>query len=84
MYSKEQMSTRLKLGATISTAELVLVVKSLLEKIEELENKVNNFKIPEIKEKVEITNEQVSVDRRGTDKDTGKDVQTSFLRSIFK
>ena len=36
MYSKEQMSTRLKLGATISTSELILVVKSLLEKIEEL------------------------------------------------
>jgi hypothetical protein len=83
MYSKEQMATRLKLGATISTSELVLVVKSLMEKVEELEKKIEIFSNKDIQTKVE-TNEQVSEDRRGTDKDTRKDVSSFSLRSIFK
>ena len=82
MYSKEQMSTRLKLGATISTSELILVVKSLLEKIEELENKINAINVTP--EKVDKINEQVHEDRRGTDKDSRKDVSSFSLRSIFK
>ena len=82
MYSKEQMSTRLRLGATISTSELILVVKSLLEKIEELENKINAINVTP--EKVDKINEQVPEDRRGTDKDSRKDVSSFSLRSIFK
>jgi hypothetical protein len=68
MYSKEQLSTRLKLGSTLNTAELVLVVKSLMEKIEELEKKYD----------------ELSKDRRGSDKVSGEDVQASTIRSIFK
>ena len=68
MYSKEQLSTRLKLGSTLSTAELVLVVKTLMEKVHELESKYN----------------ELSENRRGSDKVSGEDVQTSTIRSIFK
>lgn len=77
------MSTRLKLGATLSTAELVLVVKSLMEKVDELEKKLELFSNKDIQTKVE-TNEQISEDRRGTDKDTRKDVSSFSIRSIFK
>ena len=76
MYSKEQMTTRLKLGSTLSTAELVLVVKSLMEKTEELENQINNLKNEQ--------NEQLSTDRRGTDINTGKTIQTTPIQSGFK
>lgn len=68
MYSKEQVSTRLKLGSTLNTAELVLVVRTLMEKIEELESKYN----------------ELSENRRGSDKVSGEDVQSSTIRSIFK
>ena len=68
MYSKEQLSTRLKLGSTLNTAELVLVVKALMEKIDELESKYN----------------ELSENRRGSGKVSGEDVQTSTIRSIFK
>jgi hypothetical protein len=68
MYSKEQVATRLKLGSTLSTAELALVVKSLLEKVDELESKYN----------------ELSENRRGSDKNTGENIQTSSIRSIFK
>lgn len=68
MYSKEQLSTRLKLGSTLSTAELVLIVKTLMEKVHELESKYN----------------ELSENRRGSDKVSGEDVQASTIRSIFK
>lgn len=68
MYSKEQLSTRLKLGSTLNTAELVLVVKSLMEKVDELESKYN----------------ELSENRRGSNKVSGEDVQPSTIRSIFK
>ena len=68
MYSKEQLSTRLKLGSTLNTAELVLVVKSLMEKVDELESKYN----------------ELSENRRGSDKVSGETVQSSTIRSIFK
>jgi hypothetical protein len=68
MYSKEQLSTRLKLGSTLNTAELVLVVKSLMEKVDELESKYN----------------ELSENRRGSNKVSGEDVQSSTIRSIFK
>ena len=76
MYSKEQMTTRLKLGSTLSTAELVLVVKSLMEKTEELENQINSLKNEQ--------NEQLSTNRRGTDINTGKTIQTTPIQSGFK
>lgn len=68
MYSKEQISTRLKLGVNINIPELVLIVKTLMEKLEELESKYN----------------ELSENRRGSDKVSGEDVQTSTIRSIFK
>jgi len=68
MYSKEQVSTRLKLGSTLSIAELILVVKSLMEKIDELESKYN----------------ELSENRRGSDKVSGEDVQASTIRPLFK
>lgn len=76
MYSKEQMSTRLKLGATLNIAELALVVKSIFEKIETLEN--------EIKELKNVKSTQLSADRRTTSNTTGEDVQTSSIQSGFK
>jgi hypothetical protein len=76
MYSKEQISTRLKLGSTLSTAELTLVVRSLFDKFEELENQINNLKNEQ--------NEQLSTDRRGTDINTGKTIQTTPIQSGFK
>jgi len=68
MYSKEQLSTRLKLGVNINMPELVLIVKTLMEKLEELEKKYD----------------ELSKDRRGSDKPIGEVVQTSTIRSFFK
>lgn len=68
MYSKEQVATRLRLGTNLNIPELVLIVKSLMEKVEELESKYN----------------ELSENRRGSDKVSGEDVQASTIRSIFK
>jgi hypothetical protein len=76
MYSKEQISTRLKLGSTLSTAELALVVKSLLDKVEELENQINNLKNEQ--------NEQLSTDRRRISTDSRENIQTPTIQSGFK
>lgn len=76
MYSKEQMSTRLKLGSTLNTAELALVVKSIFEKLETLEN--------EIKELKNVKSTQLSTDRRTTSSVIGENIQTSPIQSGFK
>jgi hypothetical protein len=76
MYSKEQMSTRLKLGSTLNIAELALVVKSIFEKLETLEN--------EIKELKNDKSTQLSADRRTTSNIIGEDIQTSSIQSGFK
>ena len=61
MYSKEQIETRLKLGASIQPSEVVLLIKSMLDKLLELENKIN---------KVAEKQNEISTTRRGTNKDT--------------
>jgi hypothetical protein len=76
MYSREQMSTRLKLGTTLSTPELALVVKTLFEKVEELQTEINNLK--------NLHNESISTNKRGTGTDTGKNIQASSIQSGFK
>jgi hypothetical protein len=68
MYSKEQVATRLRLGTNLNIPELVLIVKSLMEKVDELESKYN----------------ELSENRRGSNKVSGEDVQPSTIRSIFK
>lgn len=76
MYSKEQMSTRLKLGVSLNTTELVLIVKGLLERLETLEK--------QIKELNDVTPTELSTDRRATSNTIGKDIQTSSIQSGFK
>jgi len=76
MYSREQMSTRLKLGTTLSTPELALVVKTLFEKVEELQTEINNLK--------NLHNESISTNKRGTGTDIGKNIQASSIQSGFK
>lgn len=57
------MSTRLKLGVTLTNSELILVVKSLSEKLEELEKKYD----------------ELSKDRRGTSSSSGETLSTTPL-----
>ena len=61
MYSKEQIETRLRLGASIQPSEVVLLIKSMLERLEEMSNKLNKV--------IEKQNE-ISTNRRGINKDT--------------
>jgi hypothetical protein len=76
MYSKEQIATRLKLGSTLTTAELALVVKSLLEKIETVEKQVEDLN--------NVKPTQLSSDRRAISPSTGEDIQASSIQSGFK
>lgn len=43
MYSKEQIDLRLKIGASISSAEMVIIIKSMMQTINELELKYNEL-----------------------------------------
>ena len=43
MYSKEQIDLRLKIGASISSAEMVIIIKSIMQTINELELKYNEL-----------------------------------------
>ena len=75
MYSKEQVATRLKLGSTLSTAELALVVKSLMEDLSKLEEKYKTL---------EGKYDELSKDRRGTDINSGEAIQATPIRPFFK
>ena len=68
MYSKEQVSARLKLGVAISIPELVLIVKALMEQVGTLETKYD----------------ELSKDRRGSDQTIGEVIPTPPVRSFFK
>lgn len=61
MYSKEQIETRLRLGASIQPSEVILLIKSMLDRFEEMDNKLNKV--------IEKQNE-ISTARRGTNKDS--------------
>ena len=76
MYSKEQMSTRLKLGTTLTIIELTLVVKTLFEKVEVLEKQIEELN--------NVKPTQLPTSRRTTGNTTGEDVQTSSIQSGFK
>ena len=76
MYSKEQISTRLKLGSTLNTAELALVVKTLFEKIETLEKEIEDLKY--------VKSTQLSSDRRTINNSSGETIQTTTIQSGFK
>lgn len=76
MYSKEQMSTRLKLGTTLTVIELTLVVKTLFEKIETLEKEIEDLKY--------VKSTQLSQDRRTINNNTGETIQTTTIQSGFK
>lgn len=43
MYSKEQIDLRLKIGASISSAEMIIIIKSMMQTINELELKYNEL-----------------------------------------
>jgi len=76
MYSKEQMSTRLKLGVSINTTELILIVKGLAERIETLEKQLEDLN--------NVKSTQLSPDRRTISPSTGEDIQASSIQSGFK
>lgn len=72
MYSKEQLITRLKLGTTLTTPELVLVVKSLMEEHSKLEDKVKLL---------ESKYNELSKNRRRADTNSGETIQTTSIQS---
>lgn len=76
MYSKEQMSTRLKLGVSINITELTLIVKGLAERIEILEKQLEDLN--------NVKPTQLSPDRRTVNYSTGEDIQASSIQSGFK
>lgn len=76
MYSKEQISTRLKLGVSINSTELVLIIKGLAEKIETIEKQMEDLN--------NVKPTQLSPDRRTVNYSTGEDIQASSIQSGFK
>ena len=61
MYSKEQIETRLRLGASINPSEIILLIKSIMDRIESFEERIN---------KLESKHNEISTARRGINKDT--------------
>ena len=43
MYSKEQIELRLRVGSNLTTKELVIIIKSMMQTINELELKYNEL-----------------------------------------
>lgn len=43
MYSKEQIDLRLKIGASISPSEMIIIIKSMMNSIKELELKYDEL-----------------------------------------
>jgi hypothetical protein len=43
MYSKEQIDLRLRVGSNLTTKELVIIIKSMMQTINELEKKYDEL-----------------------------------------
>ena len=68
MYSKEQIDLRLRVGSNLTTKELVIIIKSMMQTINELEKKYD----------------ELSKNRRVASTPIREDVQATPIRSQVK
>ena len=68
MYSKEQIELRLRVGSNLTTKELVIIIKSMMQTINELEKKYD----------------ELSKNRRVASTPIREDVQATPIRSQAK